>query len=136
VLVVDDQPWFRGVMCDVVAATQKFRLIGEAESGEAAIEAVDRVAPALVVLDKRMPGMGGVAACRTIKERHPGIAVLICSVEDPDAAVIQASGADAFIRKQELSPRRLEELWREHANRSIDAPVSRRMRSGSSESAP
>src|SRR5690349_14889730 len=118
VLVVDDQSWFRGVMRDVVAAVPTFRLVGEAESGEAAIEAVERLAPELVILDKRMPGMGGVAACRTIKRQHPDIAVVICSVEDPEAAVIQASGADAFIRKQELSPRRLQELWREHDRRS------------------
>ena len=136
VLIVDDQSWFRGVMRDVVASTGNFRVVGEAESGEAAIEAVEQLAPELVILDKRMPGIGGVAACRTIKERHPDTVVLICSVEEPEAAVIHASGADAFIRKHELSPRCLVELWRERAGRSLDAPVSPRTRPGSSESAP
>lgn len=116
VLVVDDQAWFREVMRDVVAAADSFHLVGEADSGEAAIEAVDRLAPRLLIMDKRMPGMGGIAACKAITERHPEIVVLICSVEDPEPALVRECGASAFLRKHQLSARRLLEIWRTHAS--------------------
>jgi DNA-binding NarL/FixJ family response regulator len=117
VLVVDDQTWFREVMRDVVAAADSFRLVGEADSGEAAIEAVDRLAPGLVIMDKRMPGMGGVEACRAISERHPDVVVLICSVEDPDPALMRECGASACVRKHRLSARLLREVWQIHGVR-------------------
>jgi DNA-binding NarL/FixJ family response regulator len=112
VLVVDDQAWFREVVRDVVEATDGFRLVGEADSGEAAIDAADRLAPGLVIMDKRMPGMGGIEACRTITERHPEAVVMICSVEDPDAELASDCAAAVFVAKWQLSTRLLREIWR------------------------
>ena len=57
VLVVDDQESFRGVLRDLVAATDGFALVGEAASGEAAINAVEHLSPRLVIMDSRMSGM-------------------------------------------------------------------------------
>jgi DNA-binding NarL/FixJ family response regulator len=119
VLVVDDQAWFREVMRDVVAAAPNFRLVGEADSGEAAIEAVDRLSPGLLIMDKRMPGMGGIEACRAITGRHPEVVVLICSVEDPDPALMDECGAAACVRKHRLSARLLQEIWRTRGARRL-----------------
>lgn len=112
VLVVDDQAQFRAVMRDVVGAGGSFRLVGEAESGEAAVEAVERLAPRLVIMDKRMPGVGGIEACRAIRRLHPDVVVVICSVEEPNPQLARDCGASSFVRKQELSPRRLQDIWR------------------------
>jgi DNA-binding NarL/FixJ family response regulator len=114
VLVVDDQPVFREVLRDVVAATPGMRLAGEAASGEEAVAAVEALAPALVLIDKRMPGMGGVAAAQAIRQRRPATAVILVSVEDPDRALADASGALGFLPKGKLSPRALEAIWRAH----------------------
>ena len=114
VLIVDDQDYFRGVLRDLVQATPGFELVGEAASGEEALEAAERVSPSLVIIDKRMPGIGGIETCRRLVERDPDVVVVITSIEDPDPRVAQECGAAAFLRKQELSPRRLEALWREH----------------------
>ncbi|HEY2320444.1 MAG TPA: response regulator transcription factor [Solirubrobacteraceae bacterium] len=103
VLVVDDQATYRAAMREVVAATPGLALVGEVESGEAAVAAAARIAPQLVIMDKRMPGVGGLAACRTITDRNPGIIVVLCSVEDPDLATARAHGAADMIRKQDLS---------------------------------
>jgi two-component system invasion response regulator UvrY len=111
VLVVDDQESFRAVMREVVAATAGFRLVGEADSGEAALDAVSELAPQLVIMDKRMPGIGGIKACREITARHRGMLVLICSVEDPDPELARECGAARVVSKQRLSPRVLRELW-------------------------
>lgn len=114
VLVVDDQDSFRSALRELVDATAGFRLVGEAESGEAALEAVEQLSPWMVIMDKRMPGMGGVEAARLLAARHPRVVTLLVSVEAPNPEYTGAGGAAAFARKQELSPARLREVWREH----------------------
>ena len=111
VLTVDDQDYFRRVMGEVVQATEGFQVVGEAASGEDALEAVEALSPSLVIMDKRMPGMDGVEACRRLTERHPELIVVITSIEDPDRVLMEACRAAAFVRKQDLSPRLLREVW-------------------------
>lgn len=113
ILTVDDQASFRSALRDVVDAAPGFRLVGEAASGEAGLEAVAALSPSLVIMDKRMPSMDGIEACRLLVERHPEVVVVITSVEDPNPAVLESCGAAAVVRKQDLSPRRLAALWRE-----------------------
>lgn len=111
VLTVDDQDHFLGVMREVIESTDGFELVGEAASGEAALEAAETLSPGLVIIDKRMPGMGGIEACRRLMERFPAIAVVITSVEDPDEEAMKSCPGAAFLQKQHLTPRRLRELW-------------------------
>jgi DNA-binding NarL/FixJ family response regulator len=111
VLVVDDQELFRKALRDLVSATPELALVGEAESGEAALAAVEALSPRMVIMDKRMPGMGGIEATRLITERHPGLVVLLVSIEAPNAELMDSCGAAAFLRKQQLSPRALTEMW-------------------------
>jgi DNA-binding NarL/FixJ family response regulator len=112
VLVVDDQAAFRDAMREIVEATAGLELAGEANSGEEAITAVSALAPRVVIMDKRMPGMGGLAACRAITDLDPTIIVILCSVEDPDPATARAHGAAAMIHKRDLSRTRLLEIVR------------------------
>jgi DNA-binding NarL/FixJ family response regulator len=112
VLVVDDQELFRAVVRDVVDATPDMTLVGEAASGEEAVAAVDRLSPRLVIMDKRMPGIGGIEAARRIRALRPEIVVVLTSVEEPDPEALYAGDAVAFLRKRKLSPRALAELWR------------------------
>ena len=114
VLIVDDQPTFRNALRDLVAATPGLTLAGEADSGEAALEAVEAVGPRMVIMDKRMPGIGGLEATRRIVDRHPEVVVLLVSVEVPDVELMNGCGAAAFVRKQQLSPRALSEVWQAH----------------------
>lgn len=118
VLVVDDSAAFRAAVEEVVGAAKGFVLVGQADSGQRSLELADALSPQLVIMDKRMPGMHGVEACRRLIERHPQIVVVLVSVEDPDPRLMHASGAKAFVRKQELSSRLLEQVWREHGVRA------------------
>ena len=111
-LIVDDQDLFRAVVRDVVRATPGMTLVGEAASGEEAVDAVEKLSPRLVIMDKRMPGIGGVEAARRIRARRPEIVVVLVSVEVPESERREASGAVAFLHKRQLSPRALAELWR------------------------
>ena len=113
-LIVDDQEPFLDALRRLIAAVPGFVLAGEASSGEDALAMVDEVAPQLVLLDVRMPGMGGVRAARSLSERHPEIMVVLISVhgqeELPDA-LVDGEGPARFVHKQNLRPRMLRELW-------------------------
>jgi DNA-binding NarL/FixJ family response regulator len=117
VLVVDDQEPFREAMDILVAATPGFELAGEAPSGEDGIAAVDELSPHLVLMDVRMPGMGGLAAARMLGAVHPEVVVILTSVHGPEElpqGIIDGCGASGFARKQTLRPRLLAELWEQH----------------------
>jgi two-component system, NarL family, invasion response regulator UvrY len=114
VLVVDDHAAFRDVLRDVVEATPGMTCVGEASSGETALDAVRTLLPQIVVMDKRMPGIGGIEAARRIAADHPDIMVVLVSVEAPRPEVLDRSAAAAFLDKRRVSPRTLAELWRAH----------------------
>ena len=114
VLVVDDHESFRSALRELVDATEGFFLVGEAASGESALEAADRLTPRMVIMDKRMPGIGGVEAARLIAARHPRIITLLVSVEAPNEEHIPADSVVVLARKQELTTTLLREVWRAH----------------------
>ena len=123
VVVVDDQAVFRHAAWEVIAATPGFRPVGHAESGDAALRLVEKLDPALVLLDLRMPGMDGVETSRRIAVAHSRTVVVLITVEDaaglPDD--VSECGAAAVARKQEFCPRMLRTLWDAHGR----GPLSR-----------
>ncbi len=116
VLTVDDQAVFRRVATDVIVATLGFEAIGEAESGEDAVSAVEQLHPDLVLLDVRMPGIGGIEAARRITTAHPDTVVVLISIEEPDefSHAARGCGAAALVRKQDFGPALLRNIWAEH----------------------
>ena len=113
VLVVDDQAPFRSAARAVLRRLDGFEFAGEASSGPEAIELVDRLRPALVLMDINMPEMSGIEATREITAAHPEVVVILCSTYDaadlPPAAA--ASGAAAYVNKERLSSGTILRLW-------------------------
>jgi two-component system, NarL family, invasion response regulator UvrY len=74
---------------------------------------MESLSPMLVLMDVRMPGMGGAQATREIVSRYPGVVVILMSIDEAEALpdTVQACGAAAFLRKQDLRPRPLRDLW-------------------------
>ena len=70
VLAVDDQPPFLAILRAVVGATGHLELAGEAQSGEEAVVAAHELRPDMVLMDVRMPGIGGLKAAERIKATH------------------------------------------------------------------
>ncbi|HLQ54344.1 MAG TPA: response regulator transcription factor [Streptosporangiaceae bacterium] len=118
VLVVDDQAPFRSAARAVLRRLEGFEFAGEASSGPEAIELVDRLHPALVLMDINMPEMSGIEATRRIVSTHPEVVVILCSTYDaadlpPGAA---ASGATAYVNKERLAADTLRLLWDERGS--------------------
>jgi two-component system, NarL family, invasion response regulator UvrY len=117
VLTVDDQAVFRRVAHDVIVATLGFESVGEAGSGEEAIAAVEQLRPDLVLLDVRMPGIGGIEAARRITSAHPDTVVVLISIEEPNEVghAVRGCGAATLVRKQDFGPALLRRVWAERA---------------------
>jgi DNA-binding NarL/FixJ family response regulator len=116
ILAVDDHEAFRDLVRDLIGAAPGFLLVGEASCGEEATRAVDLLSPQLVLMDVKMPGIGGIAAARQIVGRHPEVAVVLISLDDLSLhpEVVDLGNAVAFARKQDLRPAKLRELWETH----------------------
>ena len=100
VLIVDDQAPFRRAARMVMAATPGFDVIGEAESGEEAVELFERLAPGLVLMDINLPGINGIEATRRITEAHPDATVLLLSTA-------------GYVNKEEFGPAVVLDLWKQ-----------------------
>ena len=114
VLVVDDQSGWRAMLAELVRGVPGLQVVGEAASGEEALEVADRLRPQLVLMDIRMPGIGGFEATRRLTATHPDTVVVLVSVDGRDADAVRSSGAAAVVRKQELSAGALSEAWDAH----------------------
>ena len=115
VLIVDDQAPFRRAAKMVMAATPGFDVIGEAESGEEAVDLFDELAPGLVLMDINLPGINGIEATRRITGAHPDATVLLLSTYQaadlPSGA--DSCGAAGYVNKEEFGPDVVRDVWSE-----------------------
>jgi two-component system, NarL family, invasion response regulator UvrY len=123
VVVVDDQAPFRLAAKAVLRRIDCFELAGEASSGPEAIQLVDALRPALVLMDINMPEMNGIEATQRILAAHPDVVVFLCSTYDvadlpPGVA---ASGASAYVNKEQFGADTLRRLWAERDSGSLAA---------------
>lgn len=118
VLVVDDQPLFRRAASTVVALTPGFRAVGQAASGESALDLVEELHPQLVLMDINMGAMNGIEATRRITAAHPGVVVVLLSTYQVDdlPADAASSGMAAYINKDEFGPSVLRSVWDHRAD--------------------
>ena len=108
VLVADDHPAVRRGVAEWLRRQARFRVVAEAASGEEAVEKARELAPDLVLMDLRLPGIDGIEATRRIAAAVPGARVLVFSDqpgEEPVAEAI-AAGARGFLGK-DTTPREL-----------------------------
>lgn len=113
VLVVDDQELFREGVVTLLSAQDGMAVLGEAADGREALEKVERLQPAVVLMDLRMPVLDGVAATREIAERHPASRVIVLTTFDDDDEVFDAlrAGAAGYLLK-DVSSEKLAEAIR------------------------
>ncbi|MGH3033890.1 MAG: response regulator [Gaiellaceae bacterium] len=114
ILIVDDHPNFRATARALLQA-DGFEVVGEAEDGASAIEAVARLHPDLVLLDVQLPDMDGFAVAAEIG-RPNGNCPDVVLTSSRDAAdfgpLVAESGARGFVPKAELSGAALRSVLR------------------------
>ena len=100
VLLVDDHDLFRTGLRTLLEE-QGVHVVAEAASGSDAVRAVRELSPDVVVMDLNMPGITGVEATRQIKRISPLTRVLVLTISDQDADVMDAifAGASGYLLK-------------------------------------
>ncbi|WP_404363009.1 UvrY/SirA/GacA family response regulator transcription factor [Marinobacter sp.] len=101
VLVVDDHELVRAGITRMLADDPDIEVIGQAASGEEAIDSVREQAPDIVLMDIRMPGIGGLEATRRILRIDDAIRVIVVTAcaDDPYPTRVMQAGASAYITK-------------------------------------
>src|SRR5688572_4921311 len=99
-VVADDHPVvFHAVRAALPSAA--FRIVAECTRGDAAIDAVRRLSPDVLVLDLHLPGIGGIAVLRRLRALGSRVRVIVLSCEDEVLGGMRAlrAGADGYVAK-------------------------------------
>ena len=102
VVIVDDVQILRAGLKAVLMQDGGINIAGEASDGKEAYEMCVRLRPDVVLMDMRMPGFDGSYGTRQIKEKLPGVKVLVLTTFDDKETVSKAmaAGADGYILKE------------------------------------
>lgn len=101
ILLVEDDELFRLGLCIRLQQEAELEVIAEAEDGETAVELVNQQLLDVVLLDVGLPGIGGIEACRLIKQKRPELPVLILTShsQKPLIARLIEAGAQGYCLK-------------------------------------
>jgi DNA-binding NarL/FixJ family response regulator len=123
-LIVDNHTLFRQGLVSLLQSEPGYEVIGEASSGEEALNTVPELDPDVVLMDVKMPGIGGVETTRRLVEAYPQLRVLMLTVSEEEEnlfAAIQA-GARGYILKNADAGELLDAIRRIHAGEAILSP--------------
>jgi DNA-binding NarL/FixJ family response regulator len=123
-LIVDDHPIMRDGLRGVFTDDAEFEVVGEAGDGAEAVRLAQRLDVDVILMDLRMPTMGGVEAITRLRElRHPA-RVLILTTYDTDRDVLPAinAGATGYLLKDAPRDELLRAVRAAHAGQSVLAP--------------
>jgi DNA-binding NarL/FixJ family response regulator len=95
ILIADDHPLFRGGLRALLESISDTEVVGEAATGEEAVDAAVSLEPDVVVMDINMPGLNGIDATRRIVDEAKDVNVLMMTMHDDDEAVFAAIRAGA-----------------------------------------
>jgi DNA-binding NarL/FixJ family response regulator len=100
-LIVDDHPVVRDGLRGMLAGEPGLEVVGEASDGAEALALVGSLRPDVVLMDLRMPGLGGAAAIRALAEQGAQARVLVLTTYDSDSDVVPAleAGATGYLLK-------------------------------------
>jgi DNA-binding NarL/FixJ family response regulator len=103
VLVIDDSLVFRTGMCRAVQAFDGLELLGQADGGEAGLQAIADLEPDVVILDLRMPDLSGISVLHRLHAQDPPpacrVLVISATLEDGVGDEVLAAGADGCLSK-------------------------------------
>jgi DNA-binding NarL/FixJ family response regulator len=103
VMLVDDHDLVREGIRRIIDREPGFAVLGEAESGDTALQLLERVQPDVVLLDVRMPGISGIETTRRIRAAFPTVRVLILTAYADYAVEAFRAGASGYVLKSARS---------------------------------
>jgi DNA-binding NarL/FixJ family response regulator len=101
VLIADDHPLFREGMRGRLDRVADVAVVGEAASGDEAVELAHKLEPHIILMDIKMPGLNGIEATREIQRANPQIGILVLTMFEDDDSVFAAmrAGAKGYLLK-------------------------------------
>ncbi len=102
VVLADDHVMLRSGLKLLLNGQKDIEVVGEASDGVEAVSKTAELKPDVLLLDITMPNMGGIDALRTIKEKNPAISILILTMHENEAYLLEAlkAGASGYILKK------------------------------------
>jgi two-component system, NarL family, nitrate/nitrite response regulator NarL len=99
-IVVDDHPLYRDGVVRTLEDSGRFEIVGAGDSCASAVQLAASTSPDIAILDISMPG-GGLQALAALKEKQPGIKVIMLTVSESDSDVLSAlnAGASGYVLK-------------------------------------
>jgi DNA-binding NarL/FixJ family response regulator len=99
-MLVDDQPLVRNGIASLLQS-KGHEVVAEASNGREALEVVKDAAPDVILMDIRMPGMGGLETTRLVKAQYPDITIVMLTISDDEQDLFEAvkSGAHSYLLK-------------------------------------
>ena len=101
VLIADEHSLFRQAVRSALEIEEDLTVVAEAADGLEALEAADRLAPHIALIDTELPKCNGISATRLLRERVPGCKVLVLSNHQDQTALFDAmqAGANGYLTK-------------------------------------
>jgi two-component system, NarL family, response regulator NreC len=101
VLLADDHPIVRQGLRHLLEMQTDFKVVGEASDGLEASQLAERYHPDVLVVDMMMPGLNGLEVTRQVRQRSPTTRIIVLSMHNNDAYVLQAlkRGASGYVLK-------------------------------------
>jgi DNA-binding NarL/FixJ family response regulator len=123
-LIVDDHPIMRDGLRGVFTDDAEFEVVGEAGNGAEAVRIAEQVDVDVILMDLRMPVMGGVEATTRLRDLHHPARVLILTTYDTDRDVLPAiqAGATGYLLKDAPRQELIRAVRAAHAGQSVLAP--------------
>jgi DNA-binding NarL/FixJ family response regulator len=123
VLLVDDYQIVREGLRRMLEPEQEIDVVGQASSGEEALIEAQRLSPDVILMDMKMPGMGGIEAIRQLKEKLPNSNIIVMTVyDDRYLAEAAEAGAVGYLLKDISRDELVQAIRTAHQGQSPCAP--------------
>ncbi len=124
-LIVDDHPIMRDGLRGVFGGDEDFEVVGEAGDGAEAVQKAQALHPDVILMDLRMPGVGGVEAITRLRGQQNPARILILTTYDTDRDVLPAikAGATGYLLKDAPRDELIRAVRAAHQGQSVLAPT-------------
>jgi DNA-binding NarL/FixJ family response regulator len=102
VLLVEDHPMFRDGLVRMLESVEDVEVVGEAGTGEEAVQLAEKLNPNIILMDLNLPKMSGIEATKQIIQKRPNTGILVLTMYDDDSSVFAAmrAGARGYLLKE------------------------------------